>query len=103
MCGIAGALRDLHPGMLAEIGARMAGSVRHRGPDRQAAWVGEGVVLAHARLSIIDLSEHVPAVPVPGVSIRIRPMPGSSAPPLASSPPACASSRPAPPTAPWSG
>jgi asparagine synthase (glutamine-hydrolysing) len=57
MCGIAGALRDLHPGMLAEIGARMAGSVRHRGPDRQAAWVGEGVVLAHARLSIIDLSD----------------------------------------------
>lgn len=57
MCGIAGALRGLPLRELGQVGADMASSLRHRGPDRQAAWVDDGVVLAHARLSIIDLSE----------------------------------------------
>ena len=57
MCGIAGALRNLSPPELGRLGERMAQSLRHRGPDRQAAWIGAGVVLAHARLSIIDLSD----------------------------------------------
>lgn len=57
MCGIAGILGQ--PPHLAgrETGLKMAHAIRHRGPDRQDAWAGEGILLAHARLSILDLSE----------------------------------------------
>ena len=34
----------------------MIRSVRHRGPDGTGFWTGEGVGLAHARLSIVDLA-----------------------------------------------
>lgn len=34
----------------------MVGALRHRGPDAQATWIGEGIALGHARLAIIDLS-----------------------------------------------
>lgn len=34
----------------------MADSIAHRGPDAEGFWVGEGVGLAHRRLSIIDLA-----------------------------------------------
>lgn len=34
----------------------MVRRLRHRGPDAQATWIGEGVALGHARLAIIDLS-----------------------------------------------
>jgi asparagine synthase (glutamine-hydrolysing) len=57
MCGIAGILGDLPELELGRRAAAMAGSLRHRGPDRQSTWVDHGVALAHARLSIIDLSE----------------------------------------------
>lgn len=35
----------------------MASSIGHRGPDDVGCWVGEGVALAHTRLSIQDLSD----------------------------------------------
>jgi asparagine synthase (glutamine-hydrolysing) len=57
MCGIAGLvnLKDLpppDPGLL----RRMAGAVRHRGPDEFGIYRDARAGLAHARLSIIDLS-----------------------------------------------
>lgn len=56
MCGIAGYISD---SLSQEIGYDMAMAMRHRGPSHQGAVVFEQqqCVLAHARLSIIDLSE----------------------------------------------
>lgn len=34
----------------------MAGAISHRGPDARGVWFGQGVALAHLRLSIIDLA-----------------------------------------------
>ncbi len=62
MCGIAGFIKSSgadHSGRdeLMEIGARMAKAIHYRGPDDCGVWGGDGgVVLAHRRLSIIDLS-----------------------------------------------
>ncbi len=58
MCGIAGAvaLRDGLEPVPIEALARMAGALRHRGPDEMGAYRDERAGLAHARLSIIDLS-----------------------------------------------
>lgn len=59
MCGIAGfwsreSKTDAH---LVSIGQAMAGAITHRGPDDAGVSTpGNGVVLAHRRLSIIDLS-----------------------------------------------
>ena len=61
MCGIAGILaphspaHPLRAGLSDEL-LRLARAMRHRGPDASATFVGDGVGLAHARLSIIDLS-----------------------------------------------
>lgn len=60
MCGIAGVVLQ-EPGSereLARIGAAMAATLAHRGPDGQGVWVhpASGVALAHRRLAIIDLS-----------------------------------------------
>lgn len=58
MCGIAGivSLRDGLPAPeLAEL-QRMAGALRHRGPDEFGAYRDRRAGLAHARLSIIDLA-----------------------------------------------
>ncbi len=63
MCGIAGfynsekSVEDLHG-----VGNRMVEQLHHRGPDAQGVVVrhslkGSRILLAHARLSIIDLSE----------------------------------------------
>jgi|ERR1051325_1402015 asparagine synthase (glutamine-hydrolysing) len=60
MCGIAGTLsakvRD--PQLLAMTAQRMAGALRHRGPDDEGVWVDptRGVALGHRRLAVIDLS-----------------------------------------------
>jgi asparagine synthase (glutamine-hydrolysing) len=56
MCGIAGIV---HPDTAARalLARRMIARIRHRGPDHEDVWAGQGCVLAHARLSIIDLSE----------------------------------------------
>ncbi|HEV3048989.1 MAG TPA: asparagine synthase (glutamine-hydrolyzing), partial [Longimicrobium sp.] len=59
MCGIAGALSPAAPeAELRRTGEAMSGALLHRGPDDGGAWVDApaGVVLAHRRLSIIDLS-----------------------------------------------
>lgn len=57
MCGIAGILSSDPRLATREVGTAMATAIRHRGPDRLDAWSGDGIVLAHARLSILDLSE----------------------------------------------
>ncbi len=60
MCGIAG-FWDFSGSAVEDLGetvARMAGTLRHRGPDDQGIWVDKanGVALGHRRLSILDLS-----------------------------------------------
>jgi len=52
MCGIAGFIGK---GSEADLG-RMIGTLKHRGPDYQGTCLKDNVGLAHARLSIIDLS-----------------------------------------------
>ncbi len=54
MCGIAGFAGFDNNVLLAENANRIQ---RHRGPDNQQIWNDENIALAHARLSIIDLSE----------------------------------------------
>lgn len=57
MCGIAGFFGEPSSSeSRADILARMIGSIAYRGPDAQGFHVEDGVGLAHARLSIIDLS-----------------------------------------------
>ena len=59
MCGIAGVLvsdlSHINPDLTSLV-RRMVGAIRHRGPDDSGVFVGNGVALGHARLSIIDLS-----------------------------------------------
>jgi asparagine synthase (glutamine-hydrolysing) len=57
MCGIAGVLLDdsaapHEPGALRAVNAALA----HRGPDGSGEWLGNGIGLAHRRLSIVDLA-----------------------------------------------
>src|SRR5688572_30101377 len=59
MCGIAGAVGEWPPAAAGAIGARMIASLAHRGPDGQHVEViapgGDArVVLAHARLTVLD-------------------------------------------------
>jgi asparagine synthase (glutamine-hydrolysing) len=58
MCGIAGivALREQADGPSREQLVDMAGALRHRGPDEFGLYRDDRAGLAHARLSIIDLS-----------------------------------------------
>jgi asparagine synthase (glutamine-hydrolysing) len=58
MCGIAGVVSlraGLEPAGLDAL-ARMAGALRHRGPDETGAFRAARAALVHTRLSIIDLS-----------------------------------------------
>ncbi|KIQ97253.1 Asparagine synthetase [glutamine-hydrolyzing] [Lysobacter sp. A03] len=69
MCGIAGAWtptpRDSAEA-LAALGTRMGTAIAHRGPDDAGVWTdpASGLVLAHRRLAIVDLSPegHQPMV-----------------------------------------
>jgi asparagine synthase (glutamine-hydrolysing) len=56
MCGIAGVL-SLKP-VAGDLLAAMGDAVRHRGPDDEGIWIGDGgrVGFSHRRLAIIDLS-----------------------------------------------
>jgi asparagine synthase (glutamine-hydrolysing) len=54
MCGIAGIVG---PKASVEMARSMALRLRHRGPDGEGVWEAPGVVLAHRRLAILDLSE----------------------------------------------
>src|SRR5712691_6921094 len=58
MCGVSGFLaRATLPGSTAEARLRtMIAMLRHRGPDDEGVWTDGRAGLAHARLSIIDLS-----------------------------------------------
>ena len=58
MCGIAGAvaLREAVAPVPLAVLARMAGALRHRGPDEMGVYRDARAGLAHTRLSIIDLS-----------------------------------------------
>src|SRR6476646_10201730 len=59
MCGIAGFIaRDGSPAASVSAVQRMARTMVHRGPDDSGEWISPdgSVVLAHRRLSIIDLS-----------------------------------------------
>ncbi len=57
MCGISGFIHhQLSESRAREVVEKMNSLLRHRGPDNQASWTGEGLCLGHTRLSIIDLS-----------------------------------------------
>lgn len=57
MCGIAGFIDEERSQESAEqLIANMCQIIRHRGPDEQGTWIGDGVALGMRRLSIIDLA-----------------------------------------------
>ncbi len=57
MCGIAGIVNTLDDQPVERSPLRrMASAIAHRGPDAEGLWFGDGVGLAHRRLSIIDLA-----------------------------------------------
>ena len=68
MCGIAGFIdpEGVNIKYAKEIGKAMGKAIQHRGPDDSGLWIDKdcGVVLAHQRLAIIDLSEcaHQPMI-----------------------------------------
>ncbi|HWB63311.1 MAG TPA: asparagine synthase (glutamine-hydrolyzing) [Chitinophagales bacterium] len=58
MCGIAGFVDlKLTEGQKRELGMKMLGVIKHRGPENSSVWVNEKVCLGHNRLKIIDLSD----------------------------------------------
>ncbi|WP_416916213.1 MAG: hypothetical protein ACMUJJ_05265 [Roseicyclus sp.] len=62
MCGIAGLIDRQcveNDEELNRLGRAMASGIAHRGPDGEGIWtdVRAGLVLAHRRLAIVDLSE----------------------------------------------
>lgn len=68
MCGIVGfwSTEELQPAVAQGIARKMSACIRHRGPDDEGFWIDSsaGLVFAHRRLSIIDLSPagHQPMV-----------------------------------------
>lgn len=56
MCGITGFLGNFDPNSARALVTSMANTLVHRGPDDSSDWIGDGIALAHTRLSIIDLS-----------------------------------------------
>ena len=57
MCGIAGFIDAQHSSVTAQpLIESMCRVIRHRGPDDQGVWVGDGVALGMRRLAIIDLA-----------------------------------------------
>lgn len=59
MCGIAGIVGDtMAPDRVACHVAGMNRAQAHRGPDGEGLWTGDGAVLGHRRLAIIDLSDN---------------------------------------------
>ena len=56
MCGIAGRINFNSKEDMQDLLRRMIGLLHHRGPDASGIYVSGNAGLAHARLSIIDLS-----------------------------------------------
>src|SRR5205823_14436517 len=57
MCGIAGFIdAQCSYDSAVEVIDRMCKVIRHRGPDDQGVWVGDGVAMGMRRLAIIDLA-----------------------------------------------
>ncbi len=57
MCGIAGFIDEMQSRQSAQqLIERMCVVIRHRGPDDQGTWVGDGAALGMRRLSIIDVA-----------------------------------------------
>jgi asparagine synthase (glutamine-hydrolysing) len=56
MCGIAGFLSRSAESSDQRTIRRMLGMIRHRGPDEFGIYLGDGVALGNARLSIVDLA-----------------------------------------------
>ena len=56
MCGIAGIINFNSPEDKKNILTKMTGLLHHRGPDASGMYLNGPAGLAHARLSIIDLS-----------------------------------------------
>lgn len=54
MCGIVGKV-DFAGRVDSTIAERMCSAIRHRGPDSQGIWCGDGVALGMRRLAIIDV------------------------------------------------
>ncbi len=57
MCGLCGIAFNVPVNELEQRLQRMSASVAHRGPDAFGEFYGDGIALAHRRLSILDLSE----------------------------------------------
>lgn len=57
MCGIAGILKNNFTENDSLVIRQMTGMLRHRGPEETGLYLDDNVMLAQARLSIIDLSE----------------------------------------------
>jgi asparagine synthase (glutamine-hydrolysing) len=57
MCGIAGIVHLDGAPVNPAVVRRMTDVVRHRGPDGEGVWCGDGVGFGHRRLAIVDLSE----------------------------------------------
>src|SRR5690349_13746646 len=60
MCGIAGIFFNTPPRNIAAERQRLAvamARLEHRGPDDAGLFEGEGILLGHRRLSILDLSQ----------------------------------------------
>ena len=55
MCGLIGIIKN-NASIDKELLARMVTELKHRGPDGQGVWAEDNIGLAHARLSIHDLS-----------------------------------------------
>lgn len=56
MCGLAGVARRRPYGVSAELLARMADAIGHRGPDAFGVRADDRVGLAHVRLSVVDVA-----------------------------------------------
>lgn len=57
MCGIGGYLGPESKQFRQHLGAKMTAELHHRGPDASDVTLTDGLMLAHTRLSILDLSE----------------------------------------------
>src|SRR5215470_9376015 len=56
MCGICGIFNFDGAPVDRQLVRAMSDTIRHRGPDEEGIYIGQGVGLGHRRLSIIDLS-----------------------------------------------